>query len=369
MKKVLTIIGTRPEAIKLLPVIKELEKYPQLVTASICSTGQHREMLDQLIGLFELHPNIDLALMEEDQTLSRLTARAMIGLTEVLSKGAYDAVLVQGDTTTAMVAALAAFYQKIPVGHVEAGLRTYDRYNPFPEECNRRLISALATWHFAPTPTAVEVLRSEGVPEKSIFLTGNTVVDTLHMILAKNSNAPTGLPVESRNRLVLVTAHRRENFGEPLRNICTALRLLAERNPDIEVVYPVHPNPNVQRPVRELLDGCERVHLLPPVDYETFVHWMHRSYLILTDSGGIQEEAPVLGKPVLVLRRSTERPEGVASGLAQIVGLQTDDIVRESEVLLRDADEYARRAQRQSLYGDGRAAERIVEVLLTHLRA
>jgi len=367
MKKFLTIVGTRPEAIKMAPVIKELEKYPHLVSTTVCLTGQHREIVDQVMSIFELRASIDLALMEEDQPLSRLTARAIAGLTEVLEKETYDVVLVQGDTTTAMVAALVAFYKTVPLAHVEAGLRTNDRYNPFPEEINRRLITTMASWNFAPTQAAVDALRHDGIPADAIYLTGNTVVDALRLILAKKSNAPLRIPVDGKHRLLLVTAHRRESFGEPLENICEALRLLAERHGDIEIVYPVHPNPNVHNTAHRILKRCDRIHLVAPVDYETFVQWMNRAYLILTDSGGIQEEASALGKPVLVLRKVTERPDGVACGLARLVGQKSDEIVKETERLLDHPEEYERMAQIRSLYGDGHASERIVNILLSSM--
>jgi len=360
-KRILIIIGTRPEAIKMASVVKEIEKHPGELELIICSTGQHREMLEQVFSLFEIEPNIDLKLMRYNQTLSGLTSEAIVILTKTLEEFSPDLVLVQGDTTTAMVGALAAFYQKIPVGHVEAGLRTENRYNPFPEEINRHLISVLATYHFAPTQTAVDALLKEGVPQENIFLTGNTVIDALFMILKEELDLD--FQVNS-DKLILVTAHRRENFGSPLENICVALREIVRRNPGVKIVYPVHLNPNIQEPVYRILSNEERINLIPPLEYKKFVHLMNRSYLILTDSGGIQEEAPALGKPVLVLRHKTERPEAVEAGVAKIVGTDTETIVAESERLLNDECEYAKMSQAMSPYGDGHAAERIINVIL-----
>lgn len=355
----------------------------QRVTVKVCVTAQHRQMLDQVLNLFAIQPDIDLNLMEDNQSPASLTARAMAAITEVLEQVRPDLVLVQGDTTTAMVAALAAFYQKIPVGHIEAGLRTRNRYSPFPEEINRHLISVLATYHFAPTRTAAEALRIEGVPEEAIFVTGNTVIDALlwvvnqppspatcalltqlNILLPGSGNVP---PFKCSNvRTLLVTAHRRENFGRPLENICIALREIVRRNPDVQVVYPVHMNPNVRQSVYPILNGHERLHLIDPLPYEPFAHLMKYAYLILTDSGGIQEEAPALGKPVLVMRRETERPEAVEAGTVKIVGTDAGCIIAETERLLYDPDEYHRMARAVSPYGDGHAAERIVNILLGH---
>jgi UDP-N-acetylglucosamine 2-epimerase (non-hydrolysing) len=384
---VLTIFGTRPEAIKMAPVVKELGKYPETVESAICVTAQHRQMLDQVLDLFQIEPDIDLDLMEENQTPATLTARAMEALTDVLRRVQPDWVLVQGDTTTAMVTALAAFYQQIPVGHIEAGLRTHDRYSPFPEEINRHLISVLATLHFAPTQTAADALRAEGVSDDAIYVTGNTVIDALLWVvqqqpsdetcalLARLGSEVTGdkgkkgkredvAPVGNGLRTILVTAHRRENFGQPFENICMALREIVRRNPDVQVVYPVHMNPNVREPAHRILNGHQRLHLIEPLPYEPFAHLMNQVYLVLTDSGGIQEEAPALGKPVLVMRRETERPEAVAAGTVKLVGTDTDSIVAETERLLADGAAYERMARAVSPYGDGHAAERIVKILL-----
>lgn len=364
VKTVLVIFGTRPEAIKMAPVIAELGRQRRRARTIVCVTSQHRRMLDQVMKLFRLRSAIDLNLMEEDQRLESLSARALVRVAQVLERTRPDLVLVQGDTTTAMIAALAAFYRRIPVGHVEAGLRTRDRYRPFPEEVNRRIITTLASYHFAPTRWAVRNLVAEGVPRSTIFLTGNTVVDALRMILRRKPRTRLAYPTEPGRRLVLVTAHRRESFGAPLENICRGLRELVERHPDIEMVYPVHLNPNVRRSVYDLLARHPRIHLIDPVDYETLVRLMARCYLILTDSGGIQEEAPVLGKPVLVLRSKTERPEAIEAGTARLVGTEPARILREAGRLLRDRRAYLKMARASSPFGDGHAARRIVRVIL-----
>lgn len=373
--RVLSIFGTRPEAIKMAPVVRELERFPGEVESWVCVTAQHREMLDQVLDLFDIQPRIDLDLMEEGQSPPSLTARAIGALSDTLKEVRPGVVLVQGDTTTAMVAGLAAFYEKIPLGHVEAGLRTYRRYSPFPEEMNRRLLGALASFHFAPTERAAEALRREGVEEEGIHVTGNTVIDALHWIRGRPPAPETaqflaslGLSEEggvSRNglRTLVVTAHRRESFGKPLADICRALRSIVQRNADVQLVCPVHRNPNVQKTVFDLLSDAPRIHLVDPLPYEALVHLMARSYLILTDSGGLQEEGPALGKPVLVLREKTERPEGVEAGAARLVGTDPAVIVGEAERLLHDPGAYRRMARTVSPYGDGRAAERIVRIL------
>jgi len=362
-KRVLIFLGTRPEAIKMVPVIEELQKHSRLLEPIVCATAQHRQMLDQVLDLFGIEPDIDLDLMLQDQTPASLTCRAMSAITSVIHQVAPEIILVQGDTTTAMVAAMAAFYEKIPVGHVEAGLRTRNRYDPFPEEINRRVIGVLATHHFAPTKTAAEALIRESVPPAMIYVTGNTVIDALLLIASKTHELDLEFQPNGR-KMILVTAHRRENFGQPLKDICRALVRLARGNSDLEIVYPVHLNPNVRDTVYEMLSGHERIHLVDPMQYVPFVHLMNRSYLVLTDSGGIQEEAPALGKPVLVLRRTTERPEAVEAGTAKLVGTDADCIVEETERLLRDQDAYAQMANAVSPYGDGHAAKRIVEILL-----
>lgn len=374
--RILTVFGTRPEAIKMAPVVKELEKHSEKIEPHVCVTAQHRQMLDQVLDLFQIKPDIDLDLMEEQQTPAALSARALPALTNVLECVKPSWVLVQGDTTTAVVTAWSAFYQRIPVGHIEAGLRTHDRYSPFPEEINRRLISALATLHFAPTEKAASELRSEGIPAKLIHVTGNTVIDALQWTLqhaqsATDQNALERIGLRSLiadgRKLLLVTAHRRENFGLPLENICRALKNLVERNPQIEIVYPVHMNGQVQEPVYRLLSNVPRIHLTEPLPYGLFIRLMNESHLILTDSGGMQEEAPLLGKPVLVLRRETERSEAVTEGAARLVGTDTEKIVAEAERLLGNDAAYASMVTRNSPYGDGRAAGRIVKLLLDQI--
>ena len=365
--RILSIFGTRPEAIKMAPVVKELEKHQDSIESFVCVTAQHREMLDQVLSLFEIEPQVDLDLMEANQTLSSLTARALNGVTNVLLDIKPDIVLLQGDTTTAMVASLASFYQKIMVGHIEAGLRTYDKYSPFPEEINRRLVSAMATYNFAPTQKAANALMTEGFSKESIFITGNTVIDALLSTIKKDCELDMDF-LDPKKKLILVTAHRRENFGKPFQNMCKALKEIVVRNTDIEVVYPVHLNPNVRKPVNQILENTERFHLIEPLGYKKFVHLMNRSALILTDSGGIQEEAPSLGKPVLVLRNETERPEAVEAGTAKLVGTETETIVSETEKLLHDSDEYEKMARAVNPYGDGNAAKRIVEIVTSKKR-
>lgn len=366
MKRVLTVFGTRPEAIKLAPLILELKKHRDCFENLVCVTAQHREMLDQVLNWFQTEPDYDLDLMQPDQGLAEFATRALPRVSELLREVKPDVVLVQGDTTTVMMAALAAFYERIPVGHVEAGLRTRNRYNPFPEEINRRMAGVLATFHFAPTQRAADALRAEQVPEENIFITGNTVVDALLMTLRRPVNLKLDFSLDGQ-RVILVTAHRRESFGGPFESICLALRDLAERNPNVEIVYPVHLNPNVRGPAKRVLAGQPRIHLVEPMRYEQFVHLAARAYLILTDSGGIQEEAPALGKPVLVMRETTERSEATEAGTARLVGTERERIVGEAERLLGDDKEYRGMVQTGSPFGDGHAAERIVSVLLARL--
>ena len=362
--KVCTIFGTRPEAIKLAPIIRRFELQPN-VEHRVLVTGQHRQLLDQVLELFGIRPARDLRVMHADQQLSALTARVLTEVEEDLRAFRSDWVVVQGDTTTALAASLAGYYLRIPVAHVEAGLRTNDRYNPFPEEVNRRLIDHLAHLHFAATEQARVNLLREGLDPSTIYVTGNTGIDALLDIASRDGESPLPFPTaEHRQHLVLVTAHRRESFGQELRNICRALRALVARNPNVHVIYAVHPNPNVSLPVRRELQGLPRIELLAAVDYLRFVQLMKRSFLILTDSGGIQEEAPSLGKPVLVLRTRTERVEAIEAGTAKLVGTDPDRIVEETEQLLHDPVAYARMAQARNPYGDGHAAERIVEILM-----
>ena len=376
MKKVLFVFGTRPEAIKLAPVILELKKYPR-VQIIVCVTAQHRQMLDQALGLFAIIPDIDLDLMKPNQTLSELTGRVVDGVDRVLKKEQPDIVLIQGDTTTVMAAALAAFYNKIPVGHVEAGLRSNDICSPFPEEMNRRLTSILGNYHFAPTEKAKKALLGEGISGERIYVTGNTVIDALHMILkepvsmvAKKILDRVGISDnvnERKRKMILLTAHRRENFGERFECICQAIKQLAERNQDIVIVYPAHLNPNIQEPANRILGGLDRILLIEPVEYDSMAHLMNAASIILTDSGGIQEEAPSLGKPVLVMRTETERPEGIEAGTARLVGPHTDKIIIETERLLYDKAAYNEMARAINPYGDGKAAKRIVEILLSSM--
>ncbi|MEZ4703000.1 MAG: UDP-N-acetylglucosamine 2-epimerase (non-hydrolyzing) [Rhodothermales bacterium] len=359
--KVLVMFGTRPEAIKMVPLIPELQKYPDIFEPIVVSTGQHREMLAQVLALFEIEPDHDLDVMVPNQTLAGLTSRLIQKLDALFSEVKPDVVLVHGDTTTALAGGLAAYYHQIPIGHVEAGLRTYDKYSPFPEEMNRHLVDTLATFHFAPTQTSADHLRSEGLPDTYIRITGNTVIDALQTVVQKPCDLPLDLDWGAR-RVILVTAHRRESFGEPLENICQALKNIAAQYPDVEIVYPVHYNPNVRRTVYAQLEGVERIHLIDPLDYLEFAHMMAKSYLILTDSGGIQEEAPALGVPVLVMRDVTERPEAVAAGTVRIVGTDTAAIEAEVDALMQPA---AHRAMSQAInpYGDGLASSRIVSIL------
>jgi UDP-N-acetylglucosamine 2-epimerase (non-hydrolysing) len=364
-QKILSIFGTRPEAIKMAPVVKALRQHPGEFTSVVCVTAQHRQMLDQVLALFAITPDYDLNLMTADQTLAQITASALVQLDRVLAQEKPDWVLVQGDTTTALVGALAAFYQRVKVAHVEAGLRTWDKYQPFPEEINRQLADAICDLHFAPTPAAREHLLREGVREQSIVVTGNTVIDALLDVAKCEYDWQSGelAAVPRDQRLILVTAHRRENFGAPLENICAALRELAARFPDVQLVYPVHLNPNVQRIVNQTLREVPNITLLPPLEYLPLVQLLREATLVLTDSGGLQEEAPSLGKPVLVLRAVTERPEGVAAGTVKLVGTDQATIVRETARLLTDQAEYERMARATNPYGDGQASRRIIESL------
>lgn len=365
MKRILAIFGTRPEAIKIAPVIHRLRERPDEAELIVCSTGQHREMLDAAMGALDITPDRDLELMQSGQHLTDLLGRTLTALRPLLDEIRPDVVLAQGDTTTVMAAALATFIAGAKFGHIEAGLRTRDKRAPFPEEINRRVAGVVADYHFAPTPTARDALLSEGVPEDTVFLTGNTVVDSLRWVRDRMTGQP--LPAEyglDGRRLVLVTAHRRESFGEPFRELCHALRDIAERFEDVQLIYPVHLNPNVQEPVKEILGGCDRIKLLEPMPYDEFVPLLVRADLVLTDSGGIQEEAPALGKPVLVLREKTERPEAVAAGVVKLVGTARERIVAEASALLSDPSAYAAMAREVNVYGDGLAANRIAEVVI-----
>jgi UDP-N-acetylglucosamine 2-epimerase (non-hydrolysing) len=373
--RVLFIFGTRPEAIKLATVIKELEKHPETFTSVVCVTAQHREMLNQVLETFNITPDYDLDIMQDNQSLYDITVKGLQAIKAVMENEKPDLAIVQGDTTTTFVGALAAFYERIPVGHVEAGLRTNDKYRPFPEEINRRLTTQIADLHFAPTQKARENLFKEGINEEKIFVTGNTVIDALLMVIEKQSTTEAqkrwddyfvnnfDISFNNDKRHILVTGHRRENFGPGFEDICSALKEIAMSQKGIDIIYPVHLNPNVQKPVKSILGAIKNVHLIPPLDYVPFIYLMSKSYLILTDSGGIQEEAPSLGKPVLVMRETTERPEGVKEGTARLVGTNREKIVRETIGLLKDEKKYAAMSKANNPYGDGKAAEKICRII------
>ena len=366
---ILTVFGTRPEAIKTAPVIKELQRIGRdgSIRCIVCVTAQHRQMLDQMLSTFDIRPDYDLNLMTQSQSPAQVAAAVLTELTRVMEVERPDWVVVQGDTTTVAAASLAAYYFGTKVAHVEAGLRTHDKWQPFPEEINRRIAGTIADIHFAPTPTAKSNLLREGVAEESIVVTGNTSIDALRLITAMPS--PSGVdeligPTKSAiGRVIVVTAHRRENFGAPLENICSAIRVLSHEYPDVRIVYPVHMNPEVNVPVTRLLSGLRNVILTEPMDYASMVHLMNASYIIMTDSGGIQEEAPGLGKPVIVLREVTERPEGVEAGVAKLVGTNAERILNGVRTLLDDESAYQKMARAVNPYGDGHAAERIVDEL------
>jgi UDP-N-acetylglucosamine 2-epimerase (non-hydrolysing) len=358
--QILCVVGTRPEAIKMAPVVLQL-KQEVWCEVKILATAQHREMLDQVLAFFGLAPDFDLNIMKPNQSLSELTGRLMLALDEIIVSERPDVVLVQGDTTTVMTVALACFYRQVPVGHVEAGLRTWDMHYPFPEEANRVITGKLARWHFAPTLGSRANLLRDGIPDAQIYVTGNTVIDALLMTASKE--IAIGVPMDTNKRLVLVTSHRRENFGSPFQNICRALSDLANRNPDIQILFPVHPNPNIKEVAYRMLGAVPNITLCSPLDYAPFIAAMKKAYMIISDSGGVQEEAPALGKPTLVLRDETERPEAVELGVVKLVGTDYGQILREAQILLDDADVYASMAKGKSPYGDGQAAERITGIL------
>lgn len=364
--KVMTIFGTRPEAIKMAPLVKELERCQQ-IRSIVCVTAQHREMLDQVLDIFEIQPDYDLDIMQQRQSLIGITTRALEGLDEVIKKVQPDIVLVHGDTTTTFAGSLAAFYNKVKVGHVEAGLRTFDKYFPYPEEMNRKLTGAIADLHFAPTITNKKNLINENIKEDTIFVTGNTVIDALKTTVRKDyqfeSEVLRSLDYQKR-KVILVTAHRRENLGEPLRNICEALKELVYLYGDVEIVYPVHLNPAVRETAFGILGGLPRVHLIEPLNVQELHNAMNQCYMVLTDSGGLQEEAPSLGKPVLVLRNETERPEAVQAGTVKIAGVDKDTIVRMASSLIENENEYNKMAKAVNPYGDGQASYRIVQAIL-----
>lgn len=364
--KAMVIFGTRPDAVKMAPLVKELEKHEEIEPV-VCVTAQHRQMLDQVLDIFQITPEHDLNIMQDRQTLEHITTRALEGLTGVFDTDRPDVVLVHGDTTTCFVSALAAFYRKIPVGHVEAGLRTYDKYSPYPEEMNRKLACALTDYHFAPTRANHSNLLREGIQPEKIYVTGNTALDALKTTVKKNysyqSPSLKGLDLAGK-RVIAVTAHRRENLGEPLEQMCLAMRDVADRYEDVRIVYAVHLNPAVRETAFRVLGGNPRIHLIDPLDVQDMHNLMDRSYLIMTDSGGLQEEAPALGKPVLVLRKETERPEAVEAGTVKLAGTDRETIVTLATQLLDDAGEYAKMAKAVNPYGDGIASERIAKALL-----
>ena len=369
MKKLrlMTVFGTRPEAIKMCPLVLEMHKYPEYIEPIVAVTAQHREMLDQVLELFHIKPDYDLNIMASGQTLYDITTRALNGLKEVIEDAKPDMVLVHGDTTTTFAGALAAFYAQVTVGHVEAGLRTGNKYSPYPEEMNRKLTGSIADMHFAPTSTSKENLLKENVNPEAIMVTGNTVIDALQTTVKANyefADAEFNKIFARGNRLILMTTHRRENLGEPMRNVYKVLRKVLETHADVEAIFPVHKNPKVREIVQEELGGLERVHLIEPMDYEPFANLMGKVDIVLTDSGGIQEEAPALGKPVLVLRDTTERPEAVDAGTVKLVGTGYEDVLRETNLLLDDPAHYQKMAEAANPYGDGKACERIIRAIL-----
>ena len=383
MKKVMLVFGTRPEAIKMAPLVKEFQKQPKRVETVVCVTGQHREMLDQVLKIFDIKPDYDLNIMKQGQDLYDVTARVLTGMRDVLKEVKPDVVLVHGDTTTSTAAALAAFYQQIPVGHVEAGLRTHNIYSPWPEEMNRLLTGRLATYHFSPTPLSRNNLIKESVDDRNIIITGNTVIDALYWVVDKIKNnkeldneledilSKAGYDVNRLNngkKLVLITGHRRENFGDGFINMCTAIKDLTVKYPDLDFVYPMHLNPNVRKPIHEVfgenLSGLKNMFFIEPLEYLSFVYLMEKSSIVLTDSGGIQEEAPGLGKPVLVMRDTTERPEALDAGTVKLVGTDYNKIVNEVSSLIDDKAAYEKMSKAVNPYGDGSACGRIVNALL-----
>ena len=367
-KKIITIFGTRPEAIKMAPLVKELEKREE-IDSKVCVTAQHREMLDQVLNLFDITPDFDLNIMKTKQTLTGITNKVLEGLEEVFMKEKPDMILVHGDTTTTFAGALAAFYQQVKVGHVEAGLRTFNKYFPFPEEMNRKLTGSLADLHFAPTKGSKKNLLREGISDSDIYITGNTVIDAMKHTVEENyifeNDELNHIDFENK-KVIMITAHRRENWGKGIENICKALNKIVEENEDVELVYLVHLNPVVKDVVTERLGGKDRVHLLPPLDTKETHNLMNKSFMVMTDSGGLQEDAPHLGKPVLVLRDVTERPEAVEAGTVKLVGTDVDIIVNEASKILNNENEYAKMSRAINPYGDGKASERIVDAVLKY---
>jgi len=364
--KILIIFGTRPEAIKMAPLFLRLR---QDFDVKVCVTGQHREMLDQVLELFQITPDYDLNLMKPNQNLSNLTGEILNGVTNILLQDKFDWVLVQGDTTSTMAGAIAAFYQKVPVGHVEAGLRTYNLGSPFPEELNRQVTSKMARLHFAPTAQSKQNLLNEGFSDNSISITGNTIIDALNWVIEHLAEMDLELPFElMQSRTILVTVHRRENFGVGFQHICEALQTIAKEKPDLQIVYPVHLNPNVRDPAYRILSNLPNLHLIEPLEYQQFVYLMNKSTLILTDSGGLQEEAPSLGKPVLLMRDTTERTEAVEAGTVKLVGTNKKTIVKQTMRLLNNSEAYLKMVNANNPYGDGSASEKIMEALMNHVK-
>lgn len=385
-KKVMLVFGTRPEAIKMAPLVKTLQKQADVFETIVCVTGQHRQMLDQVLNLFDIHPDYDLNIMKPGQDLYDLTSRILLGMRDVFEKVSPDIVLVHGDTTTSITAALAAFYKQIPVGHVEAGLRTYDIYSPWPEEINRQLTSRISVYNFAPTELSRQHLVNEGISNERIWITGNTVIDALQYVSVKldsdselqytiaHSLDELGVPLslqqawqQKERRFVLITGHRRENFGDGFLHICEAIKVLAGKYENVDFVYPVHLNPNVQKPVNDLLQNIANIYLIKPLDYLPFVYLMKHTHFILTDSGGVQEEAPGLGKPVLVMRNTTERPEAVKAGTVKLVGTDVETIIQTASQLLDNTSMYQQMSEANNPYGDGLSCQRIVSVLASNL--
>lgn len=365
--KVMTIFGTRPEAIKMAPLVKELQRADEFIETQVAVTAQHREMLDQVLQLFEIKPDFDLNIMKQGQTLFSVTNEALTGLQKVLTEAKPDLILVHGDTSTTFVGSLAAFYLQIPIGHVEAGLRTSNKYSPYPEEMNRRLTGCLADIHFAPTANAAANLKAEGVPEESVFITGNTVIDALQATVQDHYEF-TDVNLQQldfqQKKIILLTTHRRENLGAPMKQVYEALKRIVLEEPSVEIVFPVHKNPKVRQVVAEVLGNLPQVHLIEPLEYRPFVNLMGRSHLVLTDSGGLQEEAPSLGKPVLVLRDTTERPEAVTAGTVKLVGTNLEEVYQHTKKLLTDQEAYQQMATAVNPYGDGKASQRIVDYIL-----
>ena len=363
MIKVLSIFGTRPEAIKMAPLIKELESRKE-IKSIVCVTAQHREMLDQVLDTFKIKPDYDLNIMQQGQTLGDITTRALNGLEKVVKNVKPDIVLVHGDTTTTFAGALAAFYNGVSIGHVEAGLRTNDKYAPFPEEMNRQMVDCLSDLYFAPTKLSKENLLKENKDEKKIFVTGNTVIDAMSTTITDDYTHPALDWIKQDERMILLTAHRRENLGEPMHHIFKAIRRIVDEFSDVKVIYPIHMNPKVREVAQEIFDGCDKVRLIEPLEVFDFHNFQNKSYIILTDSGGIQEEAPSLGKPVLVLRDTTERPEGIEAGTLKLVGTNEETIYKETKKLLTDKNEYAKMSNESNPYGDGHASKRIVDAII-----